>query len=150
MALRIGEPESLSATIKKITNYRHKLVASKNYLKKNEKIKTPVDLMDHSLAAWNPKGKAIVWQLGEESLEIMPKVRSNDYSHMKYLALGSNYITELPPFFCAEELARGSLIEILPEFPFPELQVSFVFPTTRNFSRITRVFLDFAVANLKL
>ncbi len=150
LALRIGEPESLSATLKKITIYRHKLVASQKYLVKNKKIKTPLDLIDHPVAAWTPKGEPIEWQLGQQSIKVSPKVRSNDYAQMKYLALSSKYITELPPFFCTGSIEQGKLVEILPQYPFPEQQVSFVFPSTRLISRITRAFLDFAVANLKI
>lgn len=150
LALRIGEPNSLSAILKRISVYRHKLVASKGYLKKKDKIRIPADLIDHSIAAWTPKGEAIEWQLGKETIKINPKVRSNDYAQMKYLVQSSNYITELPPFFCADLIASGALVEVLPDYPFPEQQVSFAYPSTRLLSRITRVFLDFAVANLKL
>ena len=150
LALRIGDPNNLSATVRKITSYRHKLVASKSYLKKSKKIKTSADLIDHSIAAWTPKGADIVWQLGDETVKISPKVRSNDYAHMKYLALSSNYITELPPFFCTESIKDGSLVEILPDYPFPEQQVGLAYPGAKLLSRITRVFLDFATTNLKL
>lgn len=141
VALRIRDPASVSINARKLVTYRHRLVASPQFLR-GCSINTPQDVLSNPCAAWYRKGQVLTWTLGEETLNIEPFLRANDYLHMRYLALNDKCITELPPFFCQQHLERGELVELLPDYPMPQQQVHLAFPSS---NRIARVFIDYCV-----
>ena len=149
VALRIGDIASQSAVARLLMTYRHRLVASPGYFAEVS-IESPQDILSLKCAAWSQKDDVITWSLGNEKLTISPFIRANDYLHMRYLALNHKCITELPPFFCQKHLESGELVEVLPDYPMPEQQVNLVYPSRKSVSRITRVFIDFCIENIKV
>ena len=146
IALRIGDVASQSAVARLLTTYRHRLVASPEFLR-SRSIKAPQDLLAVDCAAWCQKDGIVEWDLGGEKLRVNPFLRANDYLHVRYLALRHQCLTELPPFFCDAAIAIGDLVEVLPEYPLPEQPVNLVYPSRKSVSRITRVFIDYCVEN---
>jgi len=146
VALRIGDVASQSAVARLLMVYRHRLVASPEFLR-YASIRSPRDVLAMNCAAWSQRNDVIMWILGDEKLTIDPFLRSNDYLHMRHLALKGKCITELPPFFCQKYIASGELVEVLPDYPMPEQQVNLVYPSRKSVSRITRVFIDYCVEN---
>jgi DNA-binding transcriptional LysR family regulator len=53
-------------------------------------------------------------------------------------------VAQVPWFHVEEEIARGRLVEILPDTPPPTAQVSLLYPRSRQLSPRVRVFLDWA------
>lgn len=148
VALRIGDVASQSAVARLLMTYRHKLVASPDYVE-HLALASPEDILLCRCAAWGQKNSRINWKLGDELLSIEPYIRSNDYLHMRSLALKGKCLTELPPFFCQKFLDSGELVEVLPKFQMPEQQVNLVYPSRKSLSRITRVFIDYCVDNFE-
>ena len=146
VALRIGEVANPSAVARLLMTYRHRLVASPDFLR-NVTIQSPQDILSANCAAWSQKNDVVNWTLGNDNLTIDPFLRANDYLHMRYLALKGKCLTELPPFFCKKNLESGELVEVLPNYPMPEQQVNLVYPSRKSVSRITRVFIDYCVDN---
>ena len=146
VALRIGEVASQSAVARLLMSYRHRLVATPDFLSKVS-VQSPQDILSVDCAAWSQKNDVVVWTLGQENLTINPFLRANDYLHMCYLVLKGQCITELPPFFCQKYIESGELVEVLPDYPMPEQQVNLVYPSRKSVSRITRVFIDYCVKN---
>ena len=146
VALRIGDVASQSAVARLLMTYRHRLVASPEFIQ-NASIQSPQDILSTNCAAWGKKDDVIVWTLGNDNVTITPFLRANDYLHMRYLALKGKCITELPPFFCQKYIESGELVEVLPDYAMPEQQVNLVYPSRKSVSRITRVFIDYCVEN---
>jgi DNA-binding transcriptional LysR family regulator len=67
---------------------------------------------------------------------------------LRYLALKGVCLTELPPFYCRPYFERGELVEVLPDYAMPEQHLSLVFPSGKNLSRISRVFIDYCAEHL--
>jgi len=149
VALRIGDILNPSAIARSLLNYRHRVVASPEFLSENL-FKVPQDVATHKCAAWAKKDQDIAWSLGNETVIIKPVIRANDYAYMRYLALNHKCVTELPPFYCQESIEEGELIEVLPDYPMPVQQVSLIYPSRKHVSRITRVFIDYCVKNFKV
>jgi len=149
VALRIGDVASQSAVARLLVTYRHRLVASPEFLT-GYSFEYPQDIISKKCAAWCQKDQVIIWSLGNEKLTITPFIRANDYLHMRYLALTHKCITELPLFFCKKQIESGELVEVLPDYPMPEQQVSLVYPSRKQVSRITRVFIDYCIENFKV
>lgn len=149
LALRIGAIDSQVAVARTLTSYRHRLVASPDFLAKCS-LHYPRDILSQKCAAWAKKHQTISWVLGNESLNISPFIRANDYAQMRYLALKGKCITELPPFFCQRHIDEGELVEVLPQYPLPEQQINLLYPSRKSVSRIMRVFIDYCVENFQM
>jgi len=145
-ALRVGDLQTQSAVARRLTEYHHKLVTRPDFLQ-SLKIKTPQDLHDIPCVAWGKSGQTIQWVLGDEKLNISPKVRANDYLQIRSMVLNGRFVSELPPFFCETYLKSGELVEVLSEYPLPKQTVSLLYPSRKNLSRITRAFIDFCVGD---
>ena len=142
VAFRVGDINNLSHVVRRLTSYRHKLVASKNM----EKISDTSELYHQPCIAWGNPGSNIHWVLGGKKVRIEPKEISNDYSQLKYNLLNGKYITELPPFLCEEGIRKGDLVEILPDSPLPLLDVSLLYPSRKQLPRLTRLFIEYTVS----
>jgi DNA-binding transcriptional LysR family regulator len=149
VALRIGDVASQSAIARLLVTYRHRLVASPQFLSRCS-IDSPQDVLSQKCAAWCRQGQVAMWRLGSTNLTIEPFLRANDYLHMRYLALRHKCITELPPFLCQQYIDNGELVEVLADYPMPQQQVNLVYPSRKSVSRIARAFIDYCVANLKV
>lgn len=149
LSLRIGDINSQSSVARQISTYRHKLVASPNFLVKKT-INAPKDLLSYPCSAWCKKDQLVSWALGNEVIKISPIVRDNDYIHMCHLVLNDRCITELPPFISDKYIVTGELIEVLPDYPLPEQPIYLVYPNRKSVSRITRVFIDYCLDSLKI
>lgn len=147
VALRIGEVMQLSAVARKIYSYRHKLVATPEFIKSHGQPQKPSDLKQLRCAPWTKKQSEASWNLGEENVLLRPSIRANDYLHMRHIALNHEAITELPPFLAKDYLASGELVELLSGYPFPESIVNLVYPSRKQISRIARVYIDYCVEN---
>ena len=64
-------------------------------------------------------------------------------SYLAGIRLGLG-LAQVPHFHVEEDLKRGRLVEILKKTPPPSMPVSLLYPRTRQMSRRTRVFVDWA------
>jgi DNA-binding transcriptional LysR family regulator len=55
-------------------------------------------------------------------------------------------IAVLPTFLAAPDLQRGALVILLPDFPFPALTLSAVYPRRQHVPARVKLLLDFLVA----
>ncbi len=147
VALRIGDVMNFSAVARELMSYRHVLVATPQFVSLFGEPESPQDLSSFPCAAWSQKDDPVEWILGGETISIQPFITANDYPHMRYLALQNLCITEQPPFMVSEHIAKNRLVQILPEYEFPEYSVSLLYPSRHQLSRIARVYIDFCVAN---
>lgn len=147
IALRCASVEQQSIIARKLFTYRHKLVATDEFIKKFGQPKTPQDLVNFPCAVWGKQETNTRWQLGNETVNITPKIKANDYAFMRYLVQSNAYITELPDSLIAIHNNGSRLIEILPEFPFSTIDINLIYPSKKQLSRIARAYIDFCVEN---
>ena len=86
IALRVGNVASQTAVARSLISYRHRLVASPHFLE-DISINSPQDILSVDCAAWSTRDKLIEWRLGEHSVLVHPFMQTNDYLHLRYLAL---------------------------------------------------------------
>lgn len=89
-----------------------------------------------------------MWQLGDTEVELEPVLVTNDYLHLLSLAEAGDVVTEVPPFLAAPGLARGELVEPLPDHPMPEVAMRALVVERRSMSPLVRQFLDYAGAHV--
>jgi len=146
VAIRIGDVARTEYVGRRLTTYRHVLVASPAFLAKHS-VARPDDVLGVPCAGFRAgPDYTLSWTLGERTLRPSPVVLANDYAHLRALALAGDVLTELPPFLAHQGVEAGNLIRVLPRAPFPEATVTAVFPERRHTSALVRTYLDFLAA----
>lgn len=141
VAIRVGDGGRSSYVGRTLARYRHRLVAAPALLERVS-LERPEDLHRVDCAAWRSASPP-TWRLGDTDIALEPRLVTNDYEHLRHLALRGHVVTELPPFLAHEPLARGELVAVLPEHPLPEQAVRALVADTRLLSPLVRHFLDF-------
>ena len=144
VALRVGAVADESLIARRIVVYRHVLVASPALIAELGEPQSLDDLRLYPCVAWVASiGERAVWRLGDQSFEPRPALTTNDYLHLRSLALSGKVMTELPPFLASTAIARGQLRAVLPNHPLPEQTVNLLYLSHRYPSTIVRAYLDF-------
>lgn len=143
IALRIGPVVHESLVAKQLLRYRHVLVASAALVERLGMPTSPESLFALPTGIWVRDANAHrPWRLGERVIEPTPILAVNDYLHLRQRAIQGDLVTELPPFLAAEALRDGRLLALLPDHPFPEQQVSLLYPRQQS-SPVVRAYLDY-------
>ncbi|MEZ4315425.1 MAG: LysR family transcriptional regulator [Polyangiaceae bacterium] len=140
--IRVGEGGRSTYVGRTLARYRHRLVAAPSYLR-GVRLKKPEDVTRLRCACWRATASPS-WELGDTTVPLEPVLATNDYRHLLHLAIAGQAVTEVPPFLATGPIARGQLVELLPDHPFPLQSVRALVADTRLLSPVVRHFLDFA------
>jgi DNA-binding transcriptional LysR family regulator len=150
LAFRLGALRDSSLVARRILTYRHQLLASPEYLKGCKPPEKPQDLLDHRLMSflhWKPGSSwTFVHKNGKdkETLGFQPSLAMNDYAGLAPALLAGGGIGELPPVVRPELVRTGSLVEVMPDWRFPTLDLSLVHLGNRHISKPCRLFKELA------
>jgi DNA-binding transcriptional LysR family regulator len=137
LGVRVGILEDSTLIAKKVGTSGFSLFASPKYLKKSLPLKTPKDLLVHQCLLFSEFGTDI-WELqgpkGKQKIKIIPHSKANHFGALKQMVLCGKGIALMPPAICAEELARGEVINPLPEWQTKCEPVHIVYPARRFLS----------------
>ncbi len=95
-------------------------------------------------ARWSlvgPRGEAFEWVH-------RPVFTADDLLTLKSAVLAGTGVSVLPDYLCADELASGRLVPVLPGWEPPEARVLAVFPSRRGMVPAVRSLLDFLGENV--
>lgn len=153
LMFRIGDAMKDSSLVtRKLLTYRHQLVASPAYLKTCKRPETPQDLLSHRLFAF----PFPFWEAGKswsfihvngrdrEILRFEPYFSMNDYAGIAPALVAGAGIGDLPPVVQPELMRQGLLVEVMPEWRFPNFDLSLYHLGNRHMSKPVRVFKEFA------
>ena len=151
LAFRVGVLKDASLVARRLLTYRHRLVASPEYLQRVDPPKKPSDLLSHTMIAfsyWKPETSFTFRHANgkdEETVTFVPYLSMNDFAGLTPALLAGEGIGELPPIVQPELIRDGRLVEVMPEWRFPTFDLSLVHLSKRLVPRPVRVFKDFAV-----
>jgi len=136
---------------------RHVLVASPAYVERHGMPHTPDDLRTATSLGGLlglGRGSRHAWHLTAANGAVSviphaPRLLTEDIIVVKQAALAGCGIAELPPVSCRDELADGSLIELLPEWSLPEVNLYAVFPSRKGLTPAVRCFIDYLSLHLR-
>ena len=81
---------------------------------------------------------------GEERHMVLPaRFSADDFVVLRHAASAGLGVTHLPSVYCAEQLASGELVRLLPEWSLPLNIAHAVYPSQRGLAPKVRAFLDF-------
>jgi DNA-binding transcriptional LysR family regulator len=95
---------------------------------------------------WRPEVSWTFVRAGGEERETItfrPQLSMNDFAGLTSALLTRGGVSDLPPI-CATSLMReGRLVEVMPDWRFPTLDLSLVYLGNRHIPRPVRVFKEF-------
>jgi DNA-binding transcriptional LysR family regulator len=150
LVIRLGALKDSSLVARRILTYRHQLVASPAYLDGCKPPQNPQDLLKHRLLAfwyWRPESRwTFVHKNGKdrETLTFQPHLAMNDFAGLAPALLAGGGIGELPPVVQPDLVLSGRLVEVMPDWRFPTLDLSLVHLGNRHISQPCRLFKEIA------
>ena len=150
LAIRIGDLPDSSLIARRIASISMVAVASPAYIKKHCHPETPADLAKMKELRFGYR-RAQAWPFtapdqSEGSVEIPPRIIATNGDFLRDAAVAGEGVLIEPRFILYKNLADGSLVELLPDYVWPELTAYAVYPPTRHLSARVRTFVDFLIA----
>ena len=129
------------------------LVASPDYLREAGSITEPALLSQHQTLDYATEFERRPWQLmgpngAQTQVEHSPRLVCHDFPVLREAALAGLGVARLPEIVVAEDLKRGTLVRVLPEWATPQGILHLVFPTRRGLLPAVRAFIDYLVERL--
>ena len=147
IAIKYGPLQSSDLVARLLFERQPILVASPSYLKTHGTPANPQELATHSGILLGTSRSAPIWPLGKGTRKTMVnfkrKVRVNSAVMVKQLVMDDFGIAMLSNSVCKNELASGSLVPILQEWPMEAFKVYGVYSSRRQLATNISVFLDF-------
>ncbi|WP_434341066.1 LysR substrate-binding domain-containing protein [Motilimonas cestriensis] len=134
-------PENMVA--KKLLSYQHICCASPEYLAKNGRPVTPLDLTHHSCLS-DPN--LTLWHFEQQNdqydVDTHGTLQINDNMLLIQAALQGQGIIKLPDFLLNPLISQDQLIQVLPEFTTLSRDIYLLFPHQANRSAKLRAFIE--------
>ncbi|MDB2387253.1 LysR family transcriptional regulator [Shewanella sp.] len=147
IAIKYGPLQSSDLVARLLFERQPILVASPSYLKIHGTPANPQELATHNGILLGTSRSAPIWPLGKGSRKTMVnfkrKVRVNSAVMVKQFVMDDFGIAMLSNSVCKNELASGSLVPILQDWPMEAFKVYGVYSSRRQLATNISVFLDF-------
>jgi DNA-binding transcriptional LysR family regulator len=151
IAFRVGVLKDTSLVARRILTYRDRLVASPEYLKRVAPPQNPADLLSHHMITfeyWKAETSLTFVHVNgkdTETVTFVPYLSMNDFTGLTPALMAGEGIGFLPPVVQPELVREGRLVEVMPDWHLPTLDMSLVHLGNRLVARHVRVFKEFAV-----
>ena len=144
LALRIGNPGNPSYMQRRLGSVATAIVAAPAYLNAHPPIRQPQDLHTHAWLLALPLS-TFTLRRDHETVTIrigQSRMRANEIRLCTQLASSGLGLAYLPCNQCADELADGRLVRVLPEWQTPIRDIYAVWPPQKALPARVRVMLD--------
>lgn len=93
------------------------------------------------------------WQLSGprgacRTVKHSPRLISDDVLMLRAAAVAGQGVVALPGFLCVEQIARGELVVVLPEWSLPAMDVHAVYPSRQGQPPAVRSFIEFVAPRI--
>jgi len=125
-----------------------RLFAASKYLDPIRPLEAPSQLAEHSALFMPRAGAQPTWHLKhtsgrEEQIMLRPRFTTDDLVGLKAAALDGLGIVALPAYTCKEDIDRGTLRTVLPEWSAGESTLTALFPNRLGILPSVRVFTEY-------
>ena len=150
LAVRITNLPASQLVSRQLATSRMRLCASPEYLAEHGVPAHPRDLAAHAFIAYSYWSGGDAWRLdgpdGGHDVRIHPRLRTNNGDTCRAAAVAHQGIVLQPDFIVGDDLRRGTLVELLPEYRALTLGIHAVYPSRKHLPLKTRRMIDFLVA----
>ncbi|MBX2993423.1 MAG: LysR family transcriptional regulator [Bdellovibrionaceae bacterium] len=132
LAVRIGALRESRLRAKKVGEVHLIAVATPGYLKAVPAPRRPQDLAQHDVLTLNNRRLRHQWAMKSKketvTVTVQPRITCNDTSSLLRGALAGAGIALVPHYLCEEDLSKGRLVRVLPEWSTPGMAVHLLSP----------------------
>lgn len=147
VAIRIAALPSSTLISKRLAGTRMVLCASPAYLKAHGTPRHPADLATHTVIAYSYWSTGDEWQFdgpeGRVGVQVNPYMHTNSGDTCRAMALAHQGVVLQPTFLVGDDLAAGTLVELMPEFRSMALDIYAIYPTRKHVAPKVRALIDF-------
>lgn len=142
LALRVGELADSSLIARRVASVSRGLYASPHYLHQHGVPLTPSDLSQHECFGVLRSGE--LWEFGNwpQGVPVTGQLKANSISFIREILLQDRGIGRMPRVFCQKNVQRGELVEVLPDYPSPPIEINAIYPSRRHLNPRVRLFID--------
>ncbi len=152
-AIRVASLPSSTLISRKLTSTSLVVCASPTYLKGKPKPQHPRDLKDHSVISYSYLATGDEWVFhdvdgetkGEVRVKTKAKIHTNNGDTCRSAALAHQGIILQPTFLVGQDIQRGDLVQLLPQYKTIDLGIYAVYPSRKLVSPRIRALVDFLV-----
>lgn len=153
VAVRIGHLVDSTLVARSLGTSRQVLVASRAYIAKRGRPRTPEELQRHDglLFGAGAARFRFLLQSGERSVEVAvstTRIVVNDMEMLQAAAVAGLGIALLPTYRCIDDLRAKRLERVLPGWNAPTTPIHAVYPSTRHLSPKVKSFVDHLQAHM--
>ncbi|MBT9386577.1 LysR family transcriptional regulator [Pseudooceanicola sp. CBS1P-1] len=149
LVIRTGILADSSLVARRLGANKRVLVASRSYLAEHPAPRKPEDLAKHECLIFERyAASGSLWHLerGDERISVKTsgRLRSDSSEAIFDAAMNGFGIGVVATYICHEQLRRGELVEVLPDWQLsPEAGIYVAFPNSRHVAPKVRAFADF-------
>ena len=150
LAIRISRAGSTSHAARKLATSRNTLCASPAYLARYGYPAAPADLVEHRCIGYAYAATGNEWQLIDSerkthAVKVNYHMHTNNGDTARAAALAGQGVIWQPTFLIGSDLRAGRLIQLLPDYRLPDIDVLALYPSRRHLSAKIRAVVDFLV-----
>jgi DNA-binding transcriptional LysR family regulator len=150
MAIRISRVAANTHAARKLATSRNIACAAPEYLKKHGMPRTPEDLLEHSCIGYRYSATADEWNFIDvdgrmHTVKVPCVMHTNNGDTARAAAVGGAGVIWQPQFIVGPDLRAGRLVEVMPGFRMPDIDILALYPSRRHLSAKVRVMVDFLV-----
>lgn len=150
-AIRMGELEDSTLVARSIGTWDLVLCASPSYLKRRGAPTQPGELRNHDCVqtAVGPSRWLLTRGERKQTVAFEARARVEPVEALVAFVVAGLGIAVLPRAVADGQLARGELVQVLPDWQLPSVPGYLVYPSTRELSMTVRAFADQVIAQLE-
>jgi len=149
LAIRIGTLPSSTLVSRRLAGTRMVLCASPAYLQAHGTPSVPADLARHAVIAYSYFASCDDWHFdgpaGPVTVRTEPCISSNSGDTCRAAALAHQGVILQPTFLVGDDLAAGTLVELMPGYRAGELGIYAIYPSRKYVAPKVRALIDFLV-----
>lgn len=150
LAVRITNLPSSQLVSRKLASTRMVLCASPGYLAAHGEPHTPGDLAHHEVISYSYWSGRDEWSFtgadgGAAAVRIRARMHANNGDTCRAAALADQGIILQPDFIVGEDLRRGTLVELLPDWHAGGIDIHAMYPSRKFLPAKTRRMVDFLI-----
>jgi DNA-binding transcriptional LysR family regulator len=146
LALRVGSLPDSALVSQHLARSRNVLVAHASYLARAGVPGAPKDLAGHAALVYSLAATGARWTLSRgsrtETVRVSGPLQANSSLALRDALLQGLGLARIPWFVVGEDLARGRLVRVLPDWDLPAQEVHALTTTREHLPRKTRAFID--------
>jgi DNA-binding transcriptional LysR family regulator len=148
MAIRISRGGSTAYVARKLAISRNLICAAPSYLECYGHPTTPEALNGHRCVAYSLSLHPDEWEITDaggrtETVRLTPVMYANNGDTARVAGVAGQGVIWQPTFLIADDLRTGRLVQLLPAWRVPEIDILAVYPSRRHVPGKVRAMVDF-------